>query len=130
VGKARIGFYGGTFNPIHKGHIEVAKTAKRHLNLYERIIEESKPSLRTVTWTLGKEPVFRKPLASGVGYHYFIPFKRLESGDILGFYVFHKEGKKPRGRKQLTLKRTAFNDWEHVEHADVPKKTLRSLAGR
>jgi nicotinate-nucleotide adenylyltransferase len=31
--KERIGLFGGTFNPIHNGHIEIAKTAMERLHL-------------------------------------------------------------------------------------------------
>ena len=30
---ARIGFYGGTFNPIHMGHVEVCRQAIKQLRL-------------------------------------------------------------------------------------------------
>lgn len=38
MGERRIGAYGGTFDPVHKGHIEVARTVVRNFELDELLI--------------------------------------------------------------------------------------------
>lgn len=44
----RIGIYGGSFNPIHKGHMKIAKSALKNLNLDKLfIIPLGKPAHKT-----------------------------------------------------------------------------------
>src|SRR6185369_10589845 len=38
MSERRIGVYGGTFDPIHNGHLEVARAVVRNFNLDELLI--------------------------------------------------------------------------------------------
>lgn len=55
----RIGIMGGTFNPIHKGHLALAKTAKREFALDQIIfIPSGKPPHKALGDVVNKEDRF------------------------------------------------------------------------
>lgn len=61
--KLKIGIFGGTFNPIHKGHIKLAKSALKDLKL-DRIyfVPAYMPPHKVITETIS--PLHRKNMVS------------------------------------------------------------------
>ena len=74
--KARIGLFGGSFNPVHKGHLRVAEEVKEKLKLdgvvfipaaipYHRAIEGTTPAQRYRMSLDHGAPVAAQPMSAG-----------------------------------------------------------------
>ena len=78
----RIGLYGGSFNPIHNGHIDVAAAVRNAF------------ALDRVLFMVAKDPP-HKEIADGVGARVRLAMTQLGIGDTEGFSVSDIELERP-----------------------------------
>lgn len=99
----QVGLFGGTFNPVHCGHLAVAQRALEQFNL------------DAVIWIPAGLPP-HKPLASGASNLERLEMVKLAIGDCPQFYWSELELRRP-GRSFAIDTITQFQaDYPHVQH--------------
>ena len=143
----KIGILGGTFNPIHIGHINAALSSKRELDLDEVLIMPSgDPPHKEVTGHITKNARFEMTKRAVEPYEkeglHFSDFEYSFSGDTYSYIILH-ELKKSRPDDELWFiigedSLLTFQHWvkpdiitKYVNLAVLPRKdegTKRALS--
>ena len=138
----RTGILGGTFNPIHMGHINAALSAKKQLSLDEVLIMPSgDPPHKEVTGHITKNARFEMTKRAIAPYEkeglHFSDFEYPFSGDTYSYIILH-ELKKQRPDDELWFiigedSLLTFQHWvkpdiiaKYVNLAVLPRKDDRT----
>ena len=77
--KIKIGILGGTFDPAHKGHLEISKQAKKRFGL------------KNIIWAITKKNPFKNKSKSNLGNRIKSAKKLIEKNDYIKIRFYEKK---------------------------------------